>query len=57
MAMDAIANVQTVAQVGAIKLAGGIAVYMGRIREMDRENQKRTPSRSHLDKRNDFVRD
>lgn len=61
IAMDAISNVETVAQVGAIKLAGGIAVYVARIREVDRENQKSAParpySRPHLDRRNDFLRD
>ena len=60
VAMDAITNVETVAQVGAGKLAGGIGVYVARIREVDRENKSapaRPPSRSHLDQRNDFVRD
>lgn len=59
--MDAISNVETVSQVGAIKLAGGVAVYVARIREVDRENQKSAParpySRPHLDRRNDFLRD
>lgn len=59
--MDAVSNVQTVAQVGAVKLAGGVAVYVARIREVDRENQKSAParpySRPHLDRRNDFLRD
>src|SRR6185436_16154134 len=34
-AMDAITNVQTVAQVGAIKVTGGIALYAAHIRQMD----------------------
>ena len=59
--MDAISNVETVAQVGAVKLAGGVAVYVARIREVDRENKKSAParpySRPHLDRRNDFLRD
>ena len=40
VAMSAIANVETVAQVGTMKLVGGIAVYTARIREADRENQR-----------------
>lgn len=36
--MDAIRNVETVAQVGAVKLTGGIALYAAHIRQMDREN-------------------
>ena len=59
--MDAISNVETVAQVGAVKLAGGVAVYVARIREVDKENKKSAParpySRPHLDRRNDFLRD
>lgn len=37
---DAIANVETVAQIGALKLTGGVVAYVGRIREMDRENMR-----------------
>ncbi len=60
--MDAISNVETIAQVGAIRLAGGVAVYVARIREMDRENQKSAPARPQsksylVDRSNDFVRD
>ncbi len=40
IAMSAIANVETVAQVGTMKLVGGIALYTARIREADRENQR-----------------
>jgi hypothetical protein len=61
LVMDAISNVETVTQVGAIKVAGGIAVYAARIREMDRQNQRkataRQPHRGHLEQRNDFLRD
>lgn len=47
--MDAIKNVETVAQVGAVKLTGGVALYAAHIRQMDRENmrqkqQVRTPA-------------
>lgn len=40
LAMDAVSNVETVAQVGWLKLTGGVAVYSARIREMDREAQR-----------------
>lgn len=33
--MDAVSNVQTVAQVGMVKLTGGISLYLARIRQMD----------------------
>jgi hypothetical protein len=36
-AMNAISNVETVAQIGLIKMTGGIALYAARIREMDRQ--------------------
>jgi hypothetical protein len=36
-AMNAITNVQTVAQIGMVKMTGGIALYAARIREMDRQ--------------------
>lgn len=45
-AMDAIKNVETVAQVGAIKLTGGIALYAAHIRQMDREARQRTAQRN-----------
>ena len=35
-AMSAVAGVQPVAQIGMLKLTGGIALYLARIREMDR---------------------
>lgn len=35
-AMSAITNAQTVAQIGMVKLTGGIALYVARIREADR---------------------
>jgi hypothetical protein len=38
-AMSAITNVQVLAQIGLLKLTGGIVAYAGRIREMDRERQ------------------
>ena len=37
-AMDAISSAETIAQIGAVKLTGGIALYAARIREMDRES-------------------
>ena len=43
MAMNAINNVETVAQVGTLKATGGVAVYVARIREVDRENQRTRP--------------
>lgn len=56
--MDAIKNVETVAQVGAVKLTGGIALYAAHIRQMDRENMRQkqqartttTPRREHLER-------
>jgi len=36
-AMNAISHVETVAQIGMVKLTGGIALYAARIREMDRQ--------------------
>ena len=36
-AMNAISHVETVAQIGLVKLTGGIALYAARIREADRE--------------------
>jgi hypothetical protein len=36
-AVDAITCAQTVAQIGAIKLTGGIALYAAHIRQMDRQ--------------------
>ncbi|MEJ0090597.1 MAG: hypothetical protein WDM80_12755 [Limisphaerales bacterium] len=58
-AMSAITNVQTVAQMGMIKLTGGIALYVGRIRERDREmaqqNQQQTRRREF--RREDLQRE
>ena len=56
--MDVINNVQTVAQVGAVKLTGGVALYATHIRQMDRENMRQkqqvrtvtTPRREHLER-------
>ena len=39
-AMDTISNVETVAQVGTMRLLGGIALYSARIMEVDREAQR-----------------
>lgn len=39
-AMSAVANVQILAQIGLLKLTGGIVAYAGRIREMDRQGQR-----------------
>ena len=36
-AMSAIANVQTVAHIGMVKLTGGVALYAAHIRQMDRQ--------------------
>ena len=46
MAMSAISSVETVAQVGWIKMTGGIAVYAARIREADREVQRDSAPRN-----------
>jgi hypothetical protein len=35
--MSAVANVQTVAQIGLVKLTAGAAVYAAHIRQMDRQ--------------------
>jgi len=40
MAMNAITSLETVAQVGVIRLAGGVAVYAAHIRQVDREAQR-----------------
>ena len=40
-AMSAIANVQTVAHIGMVKLTGGVALYAAHIRQMDRQAQPR----------------
>jgi len=40
-AMSAVANVQTVAQIGLVKLTAGAAVYAAHIRQMDRQAPKR----------------
>ncbi len=44
MAMNAVSNVQTVAQVGVLRLTGAIGVYVAHIRQVDRES-KREPQR------------
>jgi len=36
-AMSAVANVQTVAHIGMVKMTGGIALYAAHIRQMDRQ--------------------
>ncbi len=48
MAMDAVSNVETVAQVGWLKLTGGVAVYSARIREMDRDAQRDDALRKYV---------
>ncbi len=48
LAMDAVSNVETVAQVGWVKLTGGVAVYSARIREMDREAQRDDALRKYV---------
>lgn len=45
LAMSAISSVETLAQVGWIRKAGAIAVYAARIREVDRETQRKPPTR------------
>ncbi|MBB5034127.1 hypothetical protein [Prosthecobacter vanneervenii] len=48
LAMDAVSNVETVAQVGWVKLTGGVAVYSARIREMDRDAQRDDALRKYV---------
>jgi hypothetical protein len=36
-AMSAIASVETIAQIGLVKLTGGVALYAAHIRQMDRQ--------------------
>ena len=48
LAMDAVSNVETVAQVGWVKLTGGVAVYSARIREVDREAQQNEALRKYV---------
>jgi len=55
--MSAISNVETVAQVGLVKLAGGIAAYAGKIREADREMQQQRVQRSPRVVQRDAGRD
>lgn len=58
--MNAVSNVETVAQVGMVKLTGGITAYVGRIREADREMQKSqrdTRPGYRTAKRDEFGRD
>ena len=38
--MDAISNVETVTQVGMLKVAGGVAVYSAHIHEVDTQAQR-----------------
>ncbi len=40
LAMDAVRNVETVAQIGAVKLTGGVALYAAHIRQMDTAHQR-----------------
>lgn len=55
--MDAVSSVETVAQIGIVKLTGGIALYAARIREMDQGAKKqRTPSQRQP-RRDDFGRE
>jgi hypothetical protein len=42
-AVDAFTCAETVAQVGLIKLTGGIALYAAHIRQMDRQSSSATP--------------
>jgi hypothetical protein len=44
-AMSAIASVETLKQIGLLKLAGGVGVYLAHIRQMDR--QANSPRQFH----------
>ncbi len=56
--MSAISNVETVAQVGLVKLTGGVALYAAHIRQMDRDNMRQkqqvqtvsAPRKEHLER-------
>lgn len=37
-AIDAISNTETLSQIAAVKMTGGVALYAARIRQMDRES-------------------
>ena len=60
-AMDAISGVETVAQIGVLKATGGIAVYVARIREADRENKRektpKHPEKTYYGRSQGFLRD
>jgi hypothetical protein len=55
-AMNAICHAETASQIGMVKLTGGIALYMARIREADRQagtaprNGRRTAFRSAIER-------
>ena len=61
MAMNAISSVETVAQVGVVRATGGIALYVARIREADREAQRdrapKRPEKTYYGGSQGFLRD
>ena len=61
MAMNAVANVETVAQVGTVRLAAGVGVYVAHIRQVDRENQKdrapKPPEKSYYGRSQGFLKE
>lgn len=44
--MDAVSNVQSVAQIGMVKMTAGIAIYLAHIREQDRDARQRMAQRN-----------
>jgi len=58
-AMSAVSNVETVAQVGLLKIAGGVAAYVGKIREANRDMHRARPDSrvpERTGRREDFER-
>ena len=55
--MDAVSSVETVAQIGVVKLTGGIALYAARIREMDRGNGRQRTPPPRQSRRDNFGRE
>ena len=61
MAMNAVANVETVAQAGTVRVAAAVGVYAAHIRQVDRENQKdrapKPPEKSYYGRSQGFLRE
>lgn len=59
--MNAVANVETVAQAGTVRVAAAVGVYAAHIRQVDRENQKdrapKPPEKSYYGRSQGFLRE